>query len=51
MTKSAFAASALDGGHATRQDLERIADGWRAWAADEDGWLLIPNGEILCRVR
>ena len=51
LLKSAFGASALDGGHATQQDLERLADGWRAWAADEDGWILIPNGEILCRVR
>lgn len=48
--KSTFAATATAGGHATTQDLERIADGWRAWAADEDGWFLVPNGEILCRV-
>src|SRR5580704_7812820 len=48
--KSAFAASALDGGHSTTQDLERIADGWRAWAADQDGWILVPSGEVLCRV-
>ena len=50
VVKSAFAASALAGGHATAADLERIADGWRAWAADQDGWILVPNGEILCRV-
>jgi SAM-dependent methyltransferase len=49
--KSAFAASATGGGHATPEYLERIADGWRAWAADEDGWFLVPNGEILGRVR
>jgi SAM-dependent methyltransferase len=49
--KSAFAASATSGGHATQGDLERIADGWRAWAAHEDGWFLVPHGEILCRVR
>ena len=48
--KSAFAAAATAGGYATAADLERIADGWRAWAADEDGWFLVPNGEILCRV-
>ena len=48
--KSTFAATATDGGHATAEDLDRIADGWRAWAADEDGWFLVPNGEILCRV-
>ena len=34
----------------TAADLERIADGWRTWAADEDGWFLVPHGEILCRV-
>jgi SAM-dependent methyltransferase len=49
--KSAFATSATGGGHATTEDLQRIADGWRAWAADEDGWWLVPHGEILCRVR
>ena len=48
--KSSFAATALAGGYATPADLERLADGWRAWAADEDGWFLVPNGEILCRV-
>lgn len=49
-TKSLFATQALEGGHATRADLERIAEGWLAWAADEDGWFTIPSGEILCRV-
>jgi len=48
--KSSFAETALAGGHGTVEDLERIAAGWRAWAADEDGWFLVPNGEILCRV-
>jgi SAM-dependent methyltransferase len=48
--KSAFAANATGGGHATGEYLERIADGWRAWAAHQDGWFLLPNGEILCRV-
>jgi SAM-dependent methyltransferase len=48
--KSAFAATATGGGHATPEYLERIAGGWRTWAADEDGWFLVPNGEVLCRV-
>ena len=48
--KSTFAAAATGGGHATPEYLERIADGWRAWAADEDGWFLVPNGEIIARV-
>ena len=49
-TKSAFATQARDGGHATQADLERIAGGWLRWAAEEDGWFTIVNGEILCRV-
>jgi SAM-dependent methyltransferase len=48
--KSSYADAAIAGGYATTADLERIAGGWRAWAADQNGWFLVPNGEILCRV-
>jgi SAM-dependent methyltransferase len=48
--KSAIAETAKERGIATAEALERIAGGWRAWAADEDGWFLCPHGEILCRV-
>jgi SAM-dependent methyltransferase len=48
--KSTFASTALDGGHATPEYLERIAGAWRTWAADENGWYLVPHGEILGRV-
>jgi SAM-dependent methyltransferase len=48
--KSAYAEGAVNGGHATRADLERIADAWRTWAADDDGWFCVINGELLCRV-
>ena len=48
--KSDFARMAVEGGFATAEDLERIAQGWLSWAADEDGWLCLPHGEILCRV-
>lgn len=36
-------------GAASEQTLERIAQGWRDWAASPDGWLSIPHGELLCR--
>jgi hypothetical protein len=29
-------------------DLHRIAAGWRAWAAAEDGWLSLLHGELIC---
>jgi SAM-dependent methyltransferase len=48
--RSSYAERALDGGHATPDDLGRIADGWREWAASEDGWFSVLHGEILCRV-
>jgi SAM-dependent methyltransferase len=47
--KSDFAKVAVEGGFATPEDLRRLSQGWRDWAADEDGWLCIPHGEILCK--
>jgi hypothetical protein len=47
--KSDMARQALASGSATEEDLRRISGGWRTWAADEDGWLSLPHGEILCR--
>lgn len=46
---SQFAAHAIESGAADRETLERIAEGWREWAAAEDGWLLMPHAEILAR--
>ncbi|WP_059010986.1 methyltransferase domain-containing protein [Streptomyces specialis] len=48
-TESSYARVAVDGGHATRADLERLADAWRAWGAHDDAWFTVLNGEILCR--
>ncbi|WP_055487240.1 methyltransferase domain-containing protein [Streptomyces sp. WMMB 322] len=46
---SSFAASAVEGGHATRDQLREAADAWLEWGAREDGWFAVPHGEILCR--
>ncbi|MFI0411230.1 methyltransferase domain-containing protein [Actinomadura sp. 3N508] len=48
--RSALADHAVDGGHATREELRRIYEGWKAWAAADDGWYSVTHGEILCRV-
>jgi SAM-dependent methyltransferase len=50
LTESPFGDRAVEHGLATRQDLERLAAAWLRWAASDDGWFLIPHGEILCRV-
>lgn len=46
---SSFAEHGLAQGIVDRDGLERIAAGWREWAASPDGWLLLPHGEILAR--
>ena len=47
--KSDMAGQALRSGAATDQDLQRISDGWREWAADPDGWLSLLHSELICR--
>ncbi|MDN5724800.1 MAG: class I SAM-dependent methyltransferase [Propionibacteriales bacterium] len=49
ITDSALAQQLLDGGHATRADLDEIAAGWQSWAADPDGWMSVLHGVILAR--
>ena len=48
-TESQFAAHAIESGHSNPTELARIAAAWRDWAADDDGWLLMPHGEVLAR--
>jgi 2-polyprenyl-3-methyl-5-hydroxy-6-metoxy-1,4-benzoquinol methylase len=46
---SAITQQAIDGGHADRAELTAISNAWRRWAAADDGWFLVPHGEVLCR--
>jgi hypothetical protein len=50
LTESPFGDRTVERGLATRQDLRRLADAWLRWAASDDGWFLIPHGEILGQV-
>jgi SAM-dependent methyltransferase len=47
---SDMARTAIEIGAATQDDLQRVSDAWTTWAADPDGWLVIPHGEVICRV-
>lgn len=47
--ESSFAAQAVEQGHVDRAQLDRLADAWRAWSADDRGWFLVPHGEVLAR--
>ena len=46
---SAFAEQALEYGLANENDLARIAAGWHRWGSTDDGFFLIPNGEVIAR--
>jgi hypothetical protein len=48
LTESPFGDRAIEHGLATRADLERLGRAWLRFADSEDGWFLIPHGEILC---
>ncbi|OBZ68961.1 putative methyltransferase C1B3.06c, partial [Grifola frondosa] len=41
---SNFATTAIDRGHATQEDLQRVSKAWRDWGAQEDGWFCVLNG-------
>ncbi|MEV3929398.1 methyltransferase domain-containing protein [Streptomyces sp. NPDC049944] len=49
-TASVYAKLAVDGGHASPDQLTEIAEAWRAWGEEPDGWFMVPHGELLCRV-
>lgn len=51
VTSSSFAGQAIELNLASRPDLERLASAWLRWSAEPDAWFLVPNGEILARVR
>jgi SAM-dependent methyltransferase len=47
--ESALTRQLLDSGMATDAELGGISEAWKRWAADGDGWFLVPHGEILAR--
>ncbi|MEU7020111.1 methyltransferase domain-containing protein [Streptomyces sp. NPDC046203] len=49
-TDSGYARRAVELGHATHEEPAAIADAWRAWGVQDDGWYAVLHGEILCRV-
>lgn len=49
MTESSIADQLVDAGLASRSTLSDIAAVFRSWAADPDGWFLVPHGEAIAR--
>ncbi|MFJ2897001.1 methyltransferase domain-containing protein [Streptomyces sp. NPDC087218] len=46
---SLYAERAVEGGHATADELSAIAAAWREWGTRDDAWFMVPHGEVLCR--
>jgi ubiquinone/menaquinone biosynthesis C-methylase UbiE len=49
ITRSSFAERATALGLADGDELAALAEGWRRWAAEPDGWFAVLHGEVLCR--
>jgi hypothetical protein len=50
ITATALAEQLLRDRRATSEELEAVARAWRTWAADPDGWISVPHGEIIVTV-
>ncbi|HEY8717220.1 methyltransferase domain-containing protein [Pengzhenrongella sp.] len=49
-TSSDFATQAKAHGLADDVALEHLADAWRTWGTEQDGWFAVLHGEVLARV-
>jgi ubiquinone/menaquinone biosynthesis C-methylase UbiE len=47
---SSFGEQAVEYGYATRAEMEEVADGWRRWAAEPNGYFHFIHGEALTEV-
>jgi hypothetical protein len=47
LTASAFGTSTREHGLAGDDELEELAQGWRAFGDDPRAWFLVPHGEVL----
>lgn len=44
-----FLGTAVREGFATEDEIKRISEAWKKWGEDEDIFIAIPSGQILCR--
>ncbi len=49
VVSSAYAVRAVELGLSTPDRNQAVADRWRVWASDPDGWMSITSGELLAR--
>ena len=44
-----FLKTAVDKGFCSEEEIRGISDAWKAWGTQEDAFIAIPHGQILCR--
>ena len=49
VTESAIAEQAVEIGAASADQLRAMADAWRRWSSEPDGWFAVLHGEMLAR--
>ena len=47
-SSSRFVKVAVEEGFATREEIEKMVDGWKRFVEDESGWYAVLHGEIVC---
>ena len=50
VVESSLAEQAVEQGLATKAELDAMAQAWRSWANDPDGWFVVPHGQLICHV-
>jgi SAM-dependent methyltransferase len=51
VTASSLAEQLVREGRADRGELQELANAWHAWAGHPDGWICVPHGELVARIR
>lgn len=50
LVKSNFAPTAVKNGIATIEEIQKVSQAWREWAAADDAWFGVLHGEVVCKV-
>ena len=50
VVSSSLAAQAIEQGFASSADLHAISDAWSRWVDEEDGWFVVPHGQLIVTV-
>ena len=50
LIQSSLAKNAMDGGFATKEELDEMVKAWHEWGARDDAFYALLHGQAICRV-